>query len=145
MRNRKGSVLAWSAIGSVALVTSSWALTDDKSPLHEAMEKVQAKNAVILKGVRNKVNWTKGQTEVVDSAKEILKLVKEARKETHPAEEAKVPQKKWEDLVDAFLKSGDEFVKTAEAKETDFAAAKKAYGAVSKQCTECHTVFRVEE
>ena len=52
---------------------------DDETPLGKIMEKVNKHNTVIQKGVRNKVAFAKAQKDVEKSAKELVKLAKEAK------------------------------------------------------------------
>jgi cytochrome c556 len=144
MQLRKPTALTLTAV-TLGLLSVGMTWADDDSPLHQLMEKVQASNAAILKGTRNKVNFTKSQAEVVASAKELVKLGKEARKETGPAKEQKQPQSKWEGLMDDMIKESEAFAKVAEASTTTYDQAKTAYKAVQKTCTNCHDVFRVEE
>ena len=76
---RKWMFLA-AAMISVSVLTVGVAGADDEdSPLHKLMERVNAKNLAITKGVRTAVAFKKAQTDVVAAAEELTKLAKEAR------------------------------------------------------------------
>jgi cytochrome c556 len=141
MRNRKGSLLVIAGVAG-AMMTAGWAAADDESALHKIMEKVQVNNATILKGTRSKVNFAKSKDDVVTAGHELIKLAKEARKETGPAKEKSEPQSKWEGLMDSFVKETEGWVKATSASDATQEKAKTGYRAVSKSCTECHMVFR---
>lgn len=124
---------------------------DDEGPLHELMEKVNAKSNVIKKATRSPVNFKKAQAsnEIVTAADELIKLSKEAKdlakEAAKKAKNVKEPEKQWDELADHFTKELEKFHAVAAKKGTDQAAAKKAFTAVSASCTKCHNVFRVEE
>ncbi len=148
MAKRKVSVLLVAMILSALAVsglTTATAANDEDSPLHKLMEKVQAHNSTILKGVRNPVMFKKSQDKVVEAAKELSKLGKEARAFTEPAKEQKQPQEKWTALMDSFIKEADTFGETAAKKDIAQAEVKNAYKGVQKSCTNCHDIFRKDE
>ncbi|GIW88935.1 MAG: hypothetical protein KatS3mg108_3259 [Isosphaeraceae bacterium] len=117
----------------------------DDSPLHELMEKVQANNAVILKGVRTEANFRKSKDDVVKAAQDLIELGKEARKATEPAQKEKQPQSRWEELTDAMIKESEKFASAVAKPDIKQADAKNAYKAVQRSCTDCHDVFRKDE
>jgi len=121
---------------------------DDESPLAKIMEKVNKNNSTILKGTRTKVYFAKSQKDVEKSAKEIVRLAREARKETSAVKKAKDvanPQKKWDELFDELIKTSEHLGKVAGRPNATFQEAKDAFGAVKKVCTDCHKDFRVDE
>ncbi|MBX6312568.1 MAG: hypothetical protein IRY99_06565 [Isosphaeraceae bacterium] len=133
---------------SAGLLVAGLAIAEEEeeTPLGKIMAKVQKNNATILKNVRTKVAFAKGQQSVVSAAEDLTKLGKEAREIPDAAKEAKRPMKEWTDLMDTFIKQSEEFAKLAAKKETTYDVAKKAYNAnVVKACNDCHKIFRPDE
>jgi Cytochrome C' len=121
---------------------------DDETPLGKIMEKVNKHNSVIQKGVRNKVAFTKAQKDVEKSAKELVKLAKEAKSEKDAAKKAKDvtnPEKRWDELIDELVKTSEELGKVAGKSSATFQDAKDAFAKVKNVCTDCHKDFRIEE
>jgi cytochrome c556 len=142
----------WSALGgtvtAVALLAAGFSIAaeDEHSPLHGVMEKVQSNNTAIIKGVRNAVSYKKSQADVAKSAEELVKLGKEAKPLGEgPAKAQNKTVEDWTKLSDEFIKKAEEFSSLVAKKETTQAEAKTGYRAVSKSCTACHEVFRVDE
>ena len=146
--NRKWAVLAIATV-SAALMASGFSFArddDEETPLHKVMEKVQAENIKITKGVRNAAMFKKSQKDVVTAAENLVKLGKEAKPMTDTAKnnkEVEKPVEKWNTLMDAFLKEAEDFSKKVGS--ADQPKAKDDYKKVSRACTNCHDVFRVEE
>ncbi len=149
MKSRKFSVLAGAMIATavVALGVNAVAARDDHddSPLHKIMEKVQAENSKVLKGVRNPASFKKAQAEVVTAAKELAKLGKDSREFTEPAKHEKQPQEKWTELVDKFVTESQNFATLAAKADVEQPAAKAEYKKVQATCTACHDVFKKDE
>ena len=121
---------------------------DEESELGKVMEKVQKENAAIVKGIRNVANFKRYQKDVEKSAKELVKLAKKAKPMKDAlknAKDEKDPQKKWNEIMDDLVKNGEKFEKVVAKPETTVQQAKASYKAVSKSCSDCHTVFRVDE
>jgi cytochrome c556 len=138
------------AMVSVSVLTIGIAGADDEdSPLHKLMEKVNAKNLAITKGVRTAVAFKKAQTDVVAAAEELTKLAKEARelgKDTvKKAKDVPNGATKWNELMDQFASTSDNLAKVAGKPSATQQQAKDAHTAVKKACTDCHTIFRIEE
>jgi cytochrome c556 len=149
--NRKGIAFVLSA-GMLVLVVvgASLSRADDKEegPLAKLMEKVNKANAVIQKGTRNQVNYKKSQKDVAKNAKELVKLAKEAKLIKSAVKNAKDvtnPDKKWEEMMEDFIKTSDKLYGVANKADAPFQNAKDAFGAVKKSCADCHVVFKVEE
>jgi cytochrome c556 len=150
--NRKGIAFVLSA-GMLVLVVigASLSRADDKKeegPLAKVMEKVNKANSIIQKGTRNQVNWKKAQKDVAKNAKELVKLGKEAKKIKDAVKNAKdvaEPDKKWEEMMEDFIKTSDKLYGVANKAGAAFPDAKNAFGAVKKSCADCHVVFKVEE
>jgi cytochrome c556 len=146
---RKWAVLAFTSVFSALAVTAiSFADDDEKSPLHKVMEKVQADNSKITKGVRNAVMFKKSQKDVVAAAEDLVKQAKEAKpldegaKKTAGVEKA---AEKWASLSDDFIKEAEEFAKFVVKDDVKQEAAKDAYKKVSKTCGACHDIFKKDE
>ncbi len=135
---------------SMSVVTVGVAGADDEdSPLHKLMERVNAKNLAITKGVRTAVAFKKAQTDVVAAAEDLAKLAKEARelgKDTiKKAKEVPDAAAKWNELMDQFASTSQNLAKVAGKPSANQEEAKAAHTAVKKACTDCHTIFRIEE
>lgn len=148
MKSSKVRALLGVGVATVVLgsgIAATAAPRGDDSPLHMLMEKVQASNATILKGVRTEANFKKSKDEVVKAANELVALAKESRKFTEPAEKEKQPQAKWEEFTDAMIKESSKFAEAVAKPDMKQAEAKTAYRSVQKSCTDCHDVFRKDE
>jgi cytochrome c556 len=144
---RKWSVLG-GTVAAVALLATGFSIAadDEDSPLHKVMEKVQSNNTVVLKGTRNAVMYKKSQGDVVKAAEELLKLAKEAKPlGDGPAKAQSKTVEEWTKLADGFVSEAEKFSTLMSKTDTKQADAKAAYKAVQKSCTECHTVFRIDE
>ena len=145
---RKWMVFALSAAVLVSIAGAGFSIADDESPLEKVMEKVNKHSNAIKKGTRNLVQFKKSQKDVAKSSKELVKLAKESKPFKDALGKAKNeanPQKKWDELMDSFIESSEKLSDVAGKASPDYDDTKKAFGAVSKTCTECHTVFRVDE
>jgi cytochrome c556 len=120
---------------------------DDETPLGKLMEKVQKHNSTITKGTRNKTNFAKSRKDVTKSANELAKLAKLAKPMKEAVEKAKVEdaQKKWDTLMDDFMKSSEKLGELTDKASTTYEEAKSAFKDVTKSCADCHKDFRVEE
>ncbi|MGE5756347.1 MAG: cytochrome C, partial [Planctomycetaceae bacterium] len=105
---------------SVAVLTAGLSLADeDEGPLHELMEKVNAKSTAIKKAVRTPVAFKKAQAsnDLVTNGEALLKLAKEARELAKEgikkAKEVEDPEKKWVELMDALIAQTEKFVAEA--------------------------------
>jgi cytochrome c556 len=152
MMTRKCLAFALSAgllLGLGFLIGPSFSKADDdESPLAKIMEKVNKHNGIITKGVRNKVAFTKAQKDVEKSAKELVKLAKEAKSEKDAAKKAKEvanPEKKWDEYIDELVKTSEELGEVAGKASSTFQDAKDAFTKVKNVCNDCHKDFRVEE
>lgn len=151
--NRKWIGFAVSA-ALVAASCAGFSLAQEKhdepeTPLGKIMEKVQKHNIAITKATRNAAQFKKAQKEVEKSALELIKLAKESKplKEAYlkNAKDAADPQKKWDELMDAFAKTSKELADVAAKDGVSQKVAKSQFQSVKKTCSDCHTVFRVEE
>ncbi len=146
---RKWLVFAFSAVVLVSIAGAGFSIADDEeSELAKLMEKVNKQSNAIKKGTRNPVNFKKSHKDVAKSAKELAKLAKESKSHKEALGKAKNeadPQKKWNELSEAFISSSAKLSEVAGKDGPSYDDTKKAFSAVSKTCTECHQVFRVDE
>jgi cytochrome c556 len=112
---------------------------------------VNAKSNLIKKAIRTPVSYKKSQAQnaLVTTTEELIQLSKEAHglskggiKKTRVVKE---PEKQWFELIDALTSQLEEFARTAGKAGITQAEAKSAWNKVNQKCTNCHTVFRVEE
>jgi cytochrome c556 len=120
---------------------------DDETPLGKLMENVNKHNSTITKGTRNKTNFAKSRKDVTKSAKELAKLAKLAKPMKEAVEKAKVDdaQKKWDTLMDDFIKSSEKLGEVTGKDGGTYEDARSAFADVKKSCADCHKDFRVEE
>jgi hypothetical protein len=145
---RKWRILAGTMTAITALTVGISMADDEEGPLHKLMEKVNAKNLAVTKGVRTAVAFKKAQKDVVASAEELAKFAKEAKLIKDAVKKAKdVPDAgtKWDKLMDEFAKSAEHLAMVAGQSSATNVQAKEAHTAVKKVCTDCHAVFRVDE
>jgi cytochrome c556 len=146
---RKWMILAASMVSMSVLTVGIAGADDEDSPLHKLMERVNAKNLAVTKGVRTAVAFKKAQSDVVAAAEDLAKLAKEARelgKDTvKKAKEVPNAAAKWNELMDAFASTSENLAKVAGKAGATQEEAKSAHTAVKKACTDCHTLFRIEE
>jgi hypothetical protein len=145
---RKWTILAGTMTAITALTVGISMADDEEGPLHKLMEKVNAKNLVVTKGVRTAVAFKKAQKDVVASAEDLVKFAKEAKAIKDAVKKAKdIPDAgtKWDKFMDEFAKSAEHLAEVAGKTSATNVQAKEAHTAVKKVCTECHAVFRVEE
>lgn len=146
--NRKWTVLAVTMAGAAltfTLMARSVAAADDESPLQQLMEKVNKTNNSVRNAVKTPVAYKKaGSKQILEDAEALLKYSKETRDFTEPAKNQKKSQKEWTDLTDAMIKATEDFIAVVKADKSQ-ADAKKAFVPVTKSCSDCHAVFRVDE
>ena len=121
---------------------------EKESPLEKIMEKVNKASADIKKGTRNLTYFNKSQKIVEKSAKELVKLGKQAKPIKDALSRAKGEanaQAKWDEYIDALISSSEKLGEVAAKPDATFAETKKAAGVVNKACVECHAVFRVDD
>ena len=147
MNHRKTSILALTALATgLGFAGYNMALAnDDDSPLHKAMEQVQAKNAFILKNLKTPALFKKNQKEIAESAKALATLGKSVRDEMGPAKEMKKDQREWTTLMDSYVKESDAFAEAVAKPDMTQAVATDKFKAVTATCTACHTPFRKDD
>ncbi len=122
---------------------------ENETPLGKIMEKVQKHNKAITDGVRNVAAFQKRQKDVEKSALELAKLAKESKplKEAYVknAKDESEPQKKWDEIMDAFHKTSKDLATAAAKSGANQKKVKELFQSVKKTCSDCHTVFRVEK
>jgi cytochrome c556 len=152
--NRKWTGIALAAFLVVASgigvnLSSAQDQEEQETPLGKIMEKVQKHNTAITKGTRNVAAYKKSQKDVEKAARDLAKLAKEAKplraNYLKNAKSEADPVKKWDEIMDAFAKSSTELADATGKDSTTQKEAKDLFQAVKKSCSECHTVFRVED
>ena len=123
---RKWTILGLTMAAMTAMATGFAMAQDEDSPLHKIMEQVNAKNLAITKGVRTAVAFKKSQKVVADSAKELVKLSKEARVFKEPSEKQKQPYETWTKLMDDMTKASEELAKVADEGRGDPGAGQES-------------------
>jgi cytochrome c556 len=120
-----------------------------ETPLGRIMEKVQKHNIAITKATRNAAQFKKGQKDVEKSAAELAKLAKQSKplKDAYlkNASNESNPSEKWDEIMDAFIKTSKDLAELVAKDGASQKAAKDQFQTVKKSCADCHTVFRVEK
>jgi cytochrome c556 len=146
---RKWMVFALSAAVLVSIAGAGFSIADDEeSELGKMMEKVNKESNTVKKGLRTLVTYKKSNKDVAKSSKALAKLAKEAKPFKDALAKAKNepnPQQKWNELMDAFIETSGKLNDEAAKTTPVFDDVKKAYNTMYKSCTDCHTVFRVED
>jgi cytochrome c556 len=140
--------LSTALLVSLAGVGLSFAQDEGGSELEKIMEQVQKHNIVITKGTRNEVYFKKSKKDVEKSAKELVKLAKKAKpiKEAlSKAKDEKDPSKKWDELLDSLVKNSEKLGDVVAQPDATLKASKAAFKAVTKNCSDCHLIFRVDD
>ncbi|AMV37624.1 cytochrome c [Planctomyces sp. SH-PL62] len=145
---RKWIALAASLTFGLGLCATAFSgSSDEESALGQIMEKVQKQKAVITKGVRNVASYKKSQSDVEKAAKEWVKLAKESKPHNEAAKAAKGqddPVKKWDELIDVWVKESEKLAEIAAKADSTQKDAKDQLNTINKNCTECHQVFRID-
>lgn len=150
--NRKWAMLGGTMVAAV-LTVSGLSLAQDEekaNPLHEIMESVQKNNATVIRGVRNEVFYRRYKEDVAKASKELVELGKKAKPLTETIKDIEIEGggdavAKWNETMDAYIKEAQTFADLAAKAETTGDQAKDSYKAVSRTCTNCHEVFRIED
>jgi hypothetical protein len=109
------------------------------------MEKVNKTHNNLRNAVKTPVAYKKaGTKQVLEEAEALLKMSKEARDFTEPAKDQKKSQKEWTDATDVMIKTTADFIEVLKADKGQ-PDAKKALVPVTKSCSDCHGIFRVDE
>ena len=142
---RKFAVIAATVLGVSLSLTGLSLAVEYAGDLEKQMETINKKNNAIRKATKSAAAWKKDGKSVAADAEEIAKLAREAKKDKTAAEKAKKPQADWEKFSDDLIKAADALAVVAAKPATTQAQAKDAFTAVTKSCTDCHAIFRVEE
>jgi cytochrome c556 len=121
---------------------------ETETELGKLMEKVQKANIGITKATRNAASYKRSQKDVEKLAREMVKLSKDAKPHKDAVKNAKNepnPAKKWDEIMDAWTKTSETLATAAAKPGTTQKDAKDLFQSVKKTCSDCHTVFRVEE
>ena len=118
---------------------------EKETQLGKIMEKVQKHNIAITKATRNATQFSKSQKDVESAARARQAGRREQAAQGRYLKNAKnepFPDKKWDEIMDAFAKTSKELAAAAAKKDTTQKAAKDLFQSVKKTCSDCHTVFR---
>ena len=122
---------------------------ETETPLSKIMEKVQKHNIALGKLIRTPAAFKKGQKDVEKAALDLVKLAKESKslKDAYlkNAKSESQPEKKWDEIVDAFAKTSQELASASTKANASQKDVKDLFQNVKKTCSDCHTVFRVED
>jgi cytochrome c556 len=144
-----GLAAGLAALGlGMGMTALTFADDEKETPLGLIMEKVQKNKSTITKGVRNVAAYKKSQADVEKAAKEWVKQAKEAKPLNDVVKTAKGqadPQKKWDELMDVWSKESQKLAEMAAKSDSSQKDVKDQLNTINKNCTECHTVFRIEE
>ena len=130
---------------ALALVLESGARGDDDPAIQRIMERVNARNRAIGKGLRITYapDAAARKALAVDAAS-LIQLGKEARTLTGPARERKKSQQEWTRTVDGFLSASEELARVIASPESSQARVRQYYQKFQKLCIDCHRAFREE-
>ncbi|HMF36274.1 MAG TPA: cytochrome c [Isosphaeraceae bacterium] len=121
---------------------------EPETPLGKIMEKVQKLNIALNRTTGTAARFKKFQKDVEKDATELAKLAKDGKplKEAYlkNAKNESDPNKKWDDIMDAFAKTSKDLASAAAKDGADQKKIKAMFQVVKKTCSDCHTVFRVE-
>jgi cytochrome c556 len=135
--------------GRLSLAQDQEKHKEQETPLGRIMEKVQKHNIALTKATRNMAAFKKNQKEVEKFSSELAKLAKESKpfKEAYlkNAKDESNPQKKWDEIMDAFAKTSKDLATAAAKAGATQKEAKDLFQNVKKTCADCHTVFRIEK
>lgn len=143
----KWTFLLAGMIGAALAFSSANALTsqDDDSPIAKLMDKVNKSHNLVRNAVRTPTAYKKAdQKKIMEEAELQLKLAKESHEFTEPAKTQKKTQKEWTDANEVWVKATGEFIEFMKPGNRSQAEAKKALVPVTKSCTDCHAIFRVD-
>lgn len=146
--NRKWSVLVVVTVGvALAFLTAqvSTAQDDKESAIAKLMERVNKSHNSVRNAVKTPVAYKKAEPKkLLEDAEALLKDAKDSRDFTEPAKTQKKTQKEWTDATDVMIKATGDFIEVLKAGKPQ-ADAKKALVPVTKSCSDCHAIFRVDE
>jgi hypothetical protein len=117
----------------------------DDSPIQEIMEQVHASNRAIGKGLRMpSALEAAGRKGLAAEATSLVRLGKEARTLTGPAQGRKKSQHEWTRAVDEYLRASEEFAGIIADPGSSRPRATQSYQKLQKTCIHCHSAFREE-
>ncbi len=139
-----GAVACLAAVASVADGAGKAPSAADaaKTPLQKAMVKMEDQTKAIraLTTSPGRFRKSAGGKTIVTGAEDLVKLAKETRGYTEPAEKLKKPQSKWEEYADQCLAASREMADVA--RKNDYNGVRKALKDLDNSCTSCHGLFR---
>ena len=148
--SRKWAALASSLVVALFVAGLSWGDDKEDSPLLKIMKQVKTENAAVQKGIRNAANYKKSQAELPKTCEKMVKLLTDSKPLGKSAVEGPHNEKKktiddYNKLLEDTKKELTTFCGLVAKTDTTQAQAKDGFKAVTKSCTACHDLFRVEE
>jgi cytochrome c556 len=120
-----------------------------ETPLGKIMERVQKHNIALGKLTRTPAVFKKGQKDVEKVAVDLVRLAKESKPFRDAylknAKNESQPDKKWDEIMDAFAKTSQDLAHASAKPDASQKEVKDLFQSVKKTCSDCHTVFRVED
>jgi cytochrome c556 len=117
----------------------------DDSAIKRIMDQVHTRNRAIGKRLRAPTALeAAGRKGLAADAASLVRLGKEARTLTGPAQERTKSQQDWTRAVDEFLRASDEFARVIADPGSSRPRATQSYQKLQTTCTNCHSTFREE-
>ena len=130
---------------ALALALTSGARGDDDSAIQKIMERVNARNRALGKGLRiTFAPDAAARKALAGDVASLVQLGKEARTLTGPARERKKSPREWTRTVDDFLSASEELARVIASPGSSQARARQYYQKLQKTCINCHSAFREE-
>ena len=133
----------------VALVVAAGLATGarggDDSPIHKLMDQIHSRNRSIGKRLRAPAALeAAGRKGLAVDAASLVRLGKEARGLTEPANVRKRSQQDWTRAADDFLRAADDLARVIAGPEFSRPQVTQSYQKLQKTCTNCHSAFQEE-
>lgn len=133
--------------GATPVPTVSFVAIDDedeKMTFDELMTEVNKANITIRRSYRSPITYKRDFDKIKAAAETLAKLGKVASKETKFAEKLKKDHKEWVEIMTSMIEGSEKVVEIMDngGSNTD---VRSAYANVTKSCSKCHSVFRVDD
>jgi cytochrome c556 len=117
----------------------------DDLPIQKIMDQVHTRNRAIGKALRAPTAFeAAGRKGMALDAASLIRLGKETRRLTQPAQGRKKSQQEWTQSVDDFLGASEEFARIIADPRSARPEATRSYQTLQKTCINCHSAFREE-
>jgi cytochrome c556 len=146
MMQKLNGVAALATLVSVLLAGLEPASSRDDTSIQSIMNRIQTRSRAIGKALRAPTALeAAGRKRLAADTASLVRLGKEARALTEPAQERKRSQEDWKKAVDDFLRASDELAKVIADPESDQPRMTQSFQTLQKTCTRCHTTFREDD